>query len=116
MKEIWWAKENANGTYTVDTEKLLFSLILDELAIAGVVNNVDEKGNITSKEDLTEIWKAKIQNLRKIPIMTIVRASYHLFYKPVRKEYPWREGWKASWEHANYLFTVNLNEAWSHLA
>jgi len=112
MKEIWWAKKNLNGTYIVDTSKLLFSLILDELAIVGVLRNVDGKGNITSKEGLIKIWKAKVQNLRQIPKMTVVRASYHLFYKPVNNEYPWRHGWKIAWDHANFLFTVNVNEAW----
>ena len=112
MSEIWWARKNPNGTYTVDTSKLLFSLILNELAIVEAIHNVDEKGNITSKGDLIEIWKAKVQNLRKIPKMTVVRASYHLFYKPVNNEYSWRHGWKTAWNHVNYLFTVNLNEAW----
>ena len=112
MKEIWWAKQNADGTFTVDASKLLFSLILDELAIVEVLQNVDKDGNVTSKEDLIKIWKAEIMNLRKISIMTVVRASYHLFYKPVNNEYPWRQGWKAAWDHAKYLFTVNLNETW----
>ena len=112
MKDIWWAKQNSDGTWTVDPSKLLFSLILNELAIVGAIQNVDEEGKVTSKEDLIEIWKAKIQNLRRIPIMTVVRASYHFFYKPVNKEYPWKEGWKAAWDHANYLFTVDLRKAY----
>ena len=112
MKEIWWAKKNSDGTYTVDASKLLFSLIVDELAIIKVLHNVDKDGNVTSKKDLINIWKAEIMNLRQIPIMTVVRASYHLFYKPVNNEYPWRQGWKAAWDHTKYLFTVNLNEAW----
>jgi len=112
MKEIWWAEKNLDGTFTVDPSKLLFSLILDELAIVEILRNVDEEGNVTSKEDLINIWKAKIQNLRQIPKMTVVRASYHLFYKPVNKEYPWRTGWKAARNHTNCLFTVNLEEAW----
>ena len=111
--KIWWAKRNSDGTFTVDTSKLLFSLILDELAIVEAIHNVDDEGNITSKEDLIEIWKAKVQNLRKIPKITVVRASYHLFYKPVKNEYPWRQGWKLAWAHTNYLFTVNLDEVWN---
>jgi len=106
---IWWAKQNPDGTYIVDTQKLLFSIILNELAIAEVIHNVDEKGTITSKENLIKIWKAKVQNLRQIPKMTVVRATYHLFYKPVKKEYPWRDGWKSAWNHMKYLFTVNLD-------
>ena len=113
MNGIWWAEKNRDGTYTVDPSKLLFSLILNELAIVEAVHNVDEKGKITSKEDLIEIWKAKVQNLRQIPKMTVVRASYHLFYKPCNNEYPWRHGWKMAWGHTNYLFTVNLEKAWN---
>lgn len=109
MKEIWWAKKNPEGTYTVDPQKLLFDIILHELAIVGIINNTDEKGNVTPKEDLIKIWKALVQNLRQIPIMTVVRASYHQFYKPVRNEYAWRKGWKMAWDHAKYLFAVNLN-------
>lgn len=111
MKEIWWAKKNPDGTYTVDAGKLLFSLILDELAIAGAIRKVDEEGKVISRGNLREVWRAKIQNLRKIPKMTVVRASYYLFYKPTHNEYPWRQGWKAAWDHANYLFTTDLNSA-----
>lgn len=110
MNEIWWAKRNPDGTYTVDASKLLFSLILNELAIAGLIRNVDEKGKVTSEKDLKEIWKAKVRNVRKIPKMTVVQASYYLFYKPVENEYSWREGWKMAWDHANFLFTVNLKQ------
>ena len=113
MKEIWWAKKNLDGTWTVDPQKLLFDIILQELAIVGLVNNTDKKGNITPKETLIKVWKADLQNLRKLPKMTVARASYYEFYQPINNEYPWREGWKAAWDHANYLFTVNLDEAWS---
>lgn len=116
MKSIWWAKKNPDGTYTVDAQKLLFSIILDELAIVEAIHNVDEEGHITSKEDLIKLWKAKVQNLRKIPKKLVVRASYHLFYKPIRNEYPWREGWRSAWNHTNYLFTVKLEDVWNHVA
>ena len=112
---IWWAEKNLDGTYTVDASKLLFSIILDELAIVEAIHNVDEEGNLTSREDLVNIWKAKVQNLRQIPKITVVRASYHFFYKPIKNEYPWREGWKSAWDHTHHLFTVNLDEAWNHL-
>lgn len=113
MRKIWWAEQNPDGTYTVDTSKLLFSIILTELAIVEAIKNVDEKGHVTSKEDLVNIWKAKVQNLRQIPRINVVRASYHLFYKPNNKAYPWKEGWNSARNHTNYLFTVNLDEAWS---
>ena len=113
--QIWWAEKHPDGSYTVDAQKLLFSIILNELAIVEAIHNVDEEGNLTSREDLVNIWKAKVQNLRQIPKITVARASYHLFYKPIRNEYPWRQGWQSAWNHTRYLFTVDLDEAWNHL-
>jgi len=112
---IWWAERKSEG-WMVDIPKLLFSIILHELCIVDILHQCDKDGNQTSTEKLIEIWKAEIENLRKIDKKTCVRAMYHQFYNPrgsTREDYP--ERWKASWDHVNFLFDVNLETAWDHL-
>lgn len=111
--KISWAEKNPDETYTVDVFRLLFDIILNECCIVGLLRNADSKGSFLSTKDLIEKRKALVLNLRYIPKMMVARGFYHGFYKS--DEYPWREGWKAAWEHADYLFTVDLDEEYKHL-
>jgi hypothetical protein len=81
------------------------------------MHNCDEKGNITSRDELIQQWKAEILNARQCEMKKLVRVTYHLFYnsKDDRRD-TYSKRWKAAWEYVKYIFSVDLDSAWSHLS
>ena len=110
---IWWAEPQPEGGYVVDVPKLLFAINLRELVCVDILHIETKEGKRLTREENIEVWRAMIQNLRKIDKMTCVRAAYYQFFNErgsTRATYPDR--WKAAWDYVNFLFNVDLNRAW----
>ena len=110
---IWWAVPQPEGGYVVDVPKLLFAINLRELVCVDILHIETKEGKRLTREENIEVWRAMIQNLRKIDKRTCVRAAYHQFFNErgsTRATYPDR--WKAAWDYVNFLFNVDLNRAW----
>ncbi len=122
LKHFWW-EEAPDGGYVVNPLNLVFSINLHELSIVNLFN-YEVDGRLLNRDEIIKIWKAEILNLRKFAEVhgkiSVVRALYYQFYRPTIYEQEhgtadWRRGWKASWDHAKYLFEQNLDEAGTHL-
>ena len=97
----------------VDVPKLLFAINLRELVCVDILHIETKEGKRLTREENIEVWRAMIQNLRKIDKMTCVRAAYYQFFNErgsTRATYPDR--WKAAWGYVNFLFNVDLNRSW----
>jgi hypothetical protein len=117
LEHYWW-EQKPDGTFHVDVRRLLFSIKLTELCIVEILHTCDNKyPEKVPKDVLIERWQAQVLNLRKLPKMLVVRASYYQWFNErgsKRDTFPIR--WQAAWDETKYYFECDIEHAWDHVS